>query len=39
MKTIAAMGLTAGVNLRSAEGSVEFTHHWMFVIAQSLINS
>ena len=34
MKTIAESGLTAGVNLRSSSGSVEFVHHWMFVIAQ-----
>lgn len=34
MKTMAAMGLTAGVNLRSSSGSVEFMHHWMFVVAQ-----
>ncbi len=34
MKTIAAMGLTAGVNLRTSSSSVTFEHHWMFVIAQ-----
>ena len=34
MKTIAASGLTAGVNLRASSDSVEFIHHWMFIVAR-----
>ncbi len=34
MKTLAEKGLTAGVELRSSSGLVEFVHHWIFVIAQ-----
>ena len=36
MRTIAEAGITAGVNLRSSPDSVEFVHHWMFIVAQPI---
>ena len=37
MRTIAATGVTAGIDLRVPADSVEFTHHWVFIAAQPVI--
>jgi ubiquinone/menaquinone biosynthesis C-methylase UbiE len=34
MRTIAAAGITAGINLRASAESVEFVHRWAFIAAQ-----
>ena len=37
MRTIAATGVTAGIDLRASADSVEFAHHWVFIAAQPVI--
>jgi hypothetical protein len=34
MRTMAEAGIGAGINLRASADSVEFEHHWAFIVAR-----